>query len=138
MYFRFIFGFIIISMMQGCLTQADQQQHAGKMINQLHQAIQLQQWDNAIQLFDPSFFKSEPQNIWKQKLITLQDTLGAIKGFNIISSSKDPRFGGDFYIYIISVQHEHGFSHETITIFKGLDERPLMVTGYQIRAQKNQ
>jgi len=138
MYFRFIFGIIIIFMMQGCLTQADQQQEAEKIVKQLHQSIQQQQWDDAAEFFDPSYFKSEPKSSWIQKFISLQNELGAIKGFNVISKSKDPRFGGDFYIYIISIQHEHGFSHETITLFKSLDEQPLMISGYQIKAQRNQ
>jgi len=129
--------FITLFLLSGCITQADQQQEADQIINKLHQAIQQKQWNVATQLFNPDFFKTEPKQHWQQQFALLQDKLGAITGFHTASKSKDPRFGGDFYIYIISVRHEHGFSHETVTLFKSLDDKPLAISGYQIRAQRN-
>ncbi|PCI42711.1 MAG: hypothetical protein COB41_09080 [Proteobacteria bacterium] len=129
--------FITLFFLSGCITQADQQQEADKIINDLHQAIQQKQWDAATQLFNPDFFKTEPKKHWQQQFGLLQEKLGEITGFHIASKSKDPRFGGDFYIYIISVRHEHGFSHETVTLFKSLDDKPLAISGYQIKAQRN-
>ncbi len=130
--------FITLFFLSGCITQADQQQQADQVIKQLHQAIQQKQWDTAMQLFNPDFFKTEPKNHWKKQFNALQDKLGNIISFHTISKSKDPRFGGDFYIYIISVRHEHGFSHETVTLIKSIDDTPLTISGYQIKAQKNQ
>lgn len=129
--------FITLFLLSGCITQADQQQEADKIISKLHQAIQQKQWDTATQLFNPDFFKTESKQQWQRHLNSLQNKLGKITGFHISSKSKDPRFGGDFYIYIISVRHEHGFSHETVTIFKSLDDKPLAISGYLIKAQRN-
>lgn len=137
MHTRIALTFISLFFLSGCITQADQQQEADQIIHKLHQAIQQKNWDAATQLFNPSFFKTEPKKHWQQQFNALQSKLGAITSFHTVSKSKDPRFGGDFYIYIISVRHEHGFSHETVTIFKSLDDRPLAVAGYLIKAQKN-
>ncbi|MDQ6968651.1 MAG: hypothetical protein Q9M14_08225 [Mariprofundaceae bacterium] len=134
-HFRLILTTLFL--LSGCLTQANQQQEADAIISKLHQAIQQQQWDVAIPLFNPDFFKTDPEQHWQHKFALLQKKLGKIIDFHTSSKSKDPRFGGDFYIYIVSVRHEHGFSHETVTLFKGLDDKPLAITGYQIRAQRN-
>jgi len=136
MHTRFYLILITLLFLPGCLTQADQQQQADQIINTFHQAIQQKQWDTARNLFDPAFFKTEPKIHWQQQFTLLQKELGEITDFHTVSKSKDPRFGGDFYIYIISVRHKHGFSHETITIFKSLDDKPLSIAGYQIKAQK--
>jgi len=138
MYFRFLLGFIIAAILSGCITQADQQQQAEQILNKLHTAIQQQQWDTATKLFNPEFFKTEPKTHWQNHLKEIQNSLGKMTAFSIVSQTKDPRFAGDFYIYIVSVKHEHGFSHETVTIFKSLDDQPMMVSGYQIKAQANQ
>jgi len=129
--------FISLFFLSSCLTQADQQQQADQIIKQLHQSIEQQQWDTATALFEPSFFKSESKKHWQKHLSSLQSSLGKIISFHTVSKSKDPRFGGDFYIYIISIRHKHGFSHETVTIVKSLDDKPLSIVGYQVKAQKN-
>jgi len=134
---RFYIIFAALFLLSGCLTQADQQQEADQLVNKLHQSIQQKKWDVAEQLFNPKFFKTESKRHWQQKLNTLQSKLGKIISFQIVSKSKDPRFSGDFYIYITSIRHEHGFSHETITIIKSLDDKPLAISGYLIKAQKN-
>jgi len=135
---RLYLTLITILCLSGCLTQADQQQQADQLINKLHQAIQTKQWDAATKLFDASFFKTEPKAHWQQQFVLLQKELGNITDFHIVSKSKDPRFGGDFYIYIVSVRHTHGFSNETVTIVKSLDDKPIIVAGYQIKKQRNQ
>jgi len=137
MHTRFYLTLIILFLLTGCLTQANQQQQADQIIHKFHQAIQQKQWDKAIQFFNPDFFKNEPEKRWQQHYSQLEKKLGKIISFHIASKSKDPRFGGDFYIYIVSVRHEHGFSHETVTIIKGLDDTPLAISGYQIKAQRN-
>jgi len=137
MHTRFHLILITLFFLSGCITQADQQQQADKIVSEFHHAIQKSQWDTAAKLFNPAFFKTEPKKHWQQQFTLLQKKLGKITDFHTVSMSKDPRFGGDFYIYIISVRHEHGFSHETITIFKSLDEKPLSIAGYQIKAQRN-
>ena len=135
-HFRLIL--ITLFLLSGCITQADQQQEADKIINKFHQTIQQGQWDAAIKLFNQEFFKTEPKQHWQQQFSLLEKKLGKITGFHTVSKSKDPRFGGDLYIYIVSVRHEHGFSHETVTLVKSLDDQPLAISGYQIKAQKSQ
>jgi len=127
-----------IFLLPSCLTQADKQQEADALLNQFHQAIQTQDWDAAQKLFDPSFFKNTPKAIWQNNTSAAQQTLGKIISFNTSSKSKDPRFSGDFYIYIVAIQHEHGFSNETVTILKDIDTDLLSIAGHQLKIRSNQ
>jgi len=113
-----------------CITGANQGSQANKMIQQLNEAIQNQQWEQASKLFTSDFFKQTPKKYWEQQMKLQIQKKGKIQAFNIVSQQKDPRFGGDFYIYIISVVHEHGTSHETVTIIKPIDDKPMMVSGF--------
>ncbi|MDX8398181.1 MAG: hypothetical protein R8K49_07685 [Mariprofundaceae bacterium] len=135
MHFRLFITFLALIGLSSCLTQADQQAQADKIISEFHQAIQLKQWDAASQFIEPSYFKQKPKKHWQNYLNQIQVQLGDIESFNIISKSKDPRFGGDFYIYIVSIKHKHGFSHETVTIFQSLDKDTLSITGHLTKTQ---
>ncbi len=136
MFNRLIAIFTTLFLLTSCLTQADKQLQADALLNQFHQAIQMQQWDAAQKLFDPSFFKSQPRAVWQKKMSDTQHSLGKILSFNISSKSKDPRFSGDFYIYTIAVQHEHGFSNETVTILKNIDNDHLSIAGHQTKTRR--
>jgi len=123
-------------LLTGCITQADQQGEANQMVQQLHSAIQHHQWADAAKLYDPEYFKQHSQQQWQLQFENTFKKLGDITQFAITSQQKDPRFGGDFYIYIISASHSGGsVSHETITILKPLDDKPMMITGYQFKAK---
>ncbi len=138
MHIRFLTILMSLFLLSGCMTQADKQQQADQLLHQLHQAIQTQQWDQAKKLFDAKFFKSQPETIWRQNIIDTQKSLGKMLSFNLASKSKDPRFSGDFYVYIIAIQHERGFSNETVTIFNSLDNDQLTIAGYLLTSRRNQ
>jgi len=135
---RFIAILTCLFLLPSCLTQADNQQQADALLNQFHQAIQMQQWNAAQKLFDPSFFVSSPKAAWQKNMAETQHALGKIISFNISSRSKDPRFSGDFYIYIVAIQHEHGFSNETVTILKNIDNDQLSIAGHQFKIRSKQ
>jgi hypothetical protein len=135
---RFSLMIFIILTLTGCLTQADQQKGADKVVNSLHHAILAHQWDDAAALYKKGFFQQQPRAQWQHTFKTLETSLGKIEAFKVISKQKDPRYGGDFYIYSISVKHQHGYSHETITVYKGLEDTSLSITGYKITAMDTQ
>jgi len=138
MYLRPIIIAITLISLAGCIIQTDKQQQADQIINQFHTTLQTQQWDQAASLFDAKFFKSQSRAAWQNEIEQAQHMLGKIKSYAISSKSKDPRFSGDFYIYTVTVQHEHGFSTETITIVRSLDSDSLAIVGYQIKSRRNQ
>jgi len=125
--------FIFLS---GCITQANQHKQADKIVQELHQSMQQHDYNRAAKLFDDKFFKQQSQQAWQENIENIEASLGKIIAFNTITKQKDPRFGGDFYIFIFSIQHEHGLSHETITVFKSLDDKPLSIIGYKITARR--
>ncbi len=133
--------FVILTslfLLSSCIIQADKQAEADTLLEQFHQTIQLQQWDEAQKLFAPSFFDNTPKATWQKNIADIEHTLGKILSFNISSKSKDPRFSGDFYIYIVAVQHEHGFSSETVTILKDIDSDHLSIAGHQFNIRSKQ
>ncbi len=135
---RFILALLTITLLSSCLTEAGQQNDADKIVTSLHQAILANDWDKASSLYSKDFFKQESQEHWQHHFKDLEKSLGKIKSFKISSKHKDPRYGGDFYIYSVFVQQEHGYSSETITIFKGLNDKKLNITGYKMTARKHQ
>ncbi|RLL52863.1 hypothetical protein D8Y20_06335 [Mariprofundus sp. EBB-1] len=135
---RFIAILCCLFLLPSCLIQADNQQQADTLLKQFHQAIQSQDWNTAKTLFEPSFFATTPKDAWQKSMEDLQSSLGEILSFNISSKSKDPRFSGDFYIYIVSIQHEHGFSNETVTILKNIDNDQLSIAGHQFKIRSKQ
>ena len=121
-------------LLTGCMTAANQAPKADHIVQQLNQAIQQQQWTKAEALFSPDFFKQTPKGYWEQSMKQILKEKGAIQTVNMVSHQKDPRFGGDFYIYVLSVIHEHGTSHETVTIIQPIDgDKPMVVSGFQIK-----
>ncbi|MDQ6990349.1 MAG: hypothetical protein Q9M11_01280 [Mariprofundaceae bacterium] len=112
------------------MTQANQESQANQILKQLNQAIQEQNWKQAEALFDPDFFKQTPKKYWEHQIKLAIQEKGKIQSFNSVSYQKDPRFGGDFYIYVISIAHEHGISHETVTIIKPISDKPMMISGF--------
>ncbi len=135
---RFILALLTIILLSSCLTEAGQQNGADKIVASLHQAILANDWDKAANLYSKDFFKQESREHWQHHFKELEKGLGKIEGFKISSKHKDPRYGGDFYIYSVFVQQDHGYSNETITIFSGLDNNQLKITGYKIIARKHQ
>jgi len=138
MYFRPILAFIILMVLSGCIIQTDKQAQADKMVSQFQTAIEQQHWKQAADLYDPKFFKTKSRAAWQNEIEQSQQALGKIQSFAISSKSKDPRFSGDFYIYTVTVKHEHGYSTETITIVRHLDSDALSIVGYQIKFRRNQ
>ncbi|MBL1352014.1 MAG: hypothetical protein COA61_001565 [Zetaproteobacteria bacterium] len=130
MRFRTFFILFSILSLSSCITSADQQPQANKILQQLNQSIQKHQWEQAEALFDPKFFKQMPKKYWEQQMKAQIEEKGEIQAFNLVSQQKDPRFGGDFYIYVMSVVHEHGTSHETVTIIKPIDDKPMTISGF--------
>jgi len=129
-YFGLIYAPLCIALLLGgCLTQANQQDDAAKLAQQMHAAIQAQDLDTALTLYSDDFFKSQSRDAWRDKLASLQERFGALREIKSVFSQKDPRFGGDFYIYGFKLMFERGAVNETLTIFKKNDEEQLMVTG---------
>ncbi len=137
MYMRLITIITTLLLLTGCLTEASHQPQADKIITQLHQHIINHEWQQANTLFSAKFFEEESQQAWQARIETLESKLGAIQSFKITSTQKDPRYGADFYIYMILLQHEHGYSREIVTITEPLDDKPMKITGYKVTARKN-
>jgi len=128
----FIISLFIISLLPSCLTQANQQVEADKLVQAFHSALQNSDWEQASTYYNAKFFQQQSRSDWQNNFQAAIKKLGKIQSFHITTKQKDPRYGGDFYIYMTRIQHQHGSSHETMTVFKGLDDKPLSITGYKL------
>jgi hypothetical protein len=129
-YFGLIYAPLCIALLLGgCLTQANQEADATRLVEQMHSAIQAQNLDAAMELYGDDFFASQTRQAWREKLASLPQRFGELREIKSIFSQKNPRLGGDFYVSGYKLIFERGVVHETLTIFKKNGEERLMVTG---------
>ncbi|MDX8391782.1 MAG: hypothetical protein R8K53_04345 [Mariprofundaceae bacterium] len=126
-------GICAAVLLAGCLTQANQQGEANKIVAKMHVAVQAGDWDSALALYGDDFFAGHGKAAWRQTLASLPVRLGKLTEIKPIFAQKDPRFGGDFYIYGFRLVFERGILHETLTIFTGLERDKMMVTGHLLK-----
>jgi len=122
-------SFCMLLLLAGCLTQANQQQEASQIAKQMHAAMQAKDWDAAMGLYGKEFFKGHSRESWKGKLAAMPTRFGELREITESFAQKDPRFGGDFYIYGFKLTYERGVVKETLTIFKKNESDKLVVTG---------
>jgi len=120
----------IALLLAGCLTQANQQDEADKVAQQMHTAVQSQNLDAAMALYGNIFFTGHDKAAWRDKLAALHERFGALHEIKPGFFQKDPRFSGDFYIYGFKLFFERGVVHETLTVFKGINQEGMTVTGH--------
>jgi len=120
-------------LLTGCLTQANQQAEANQIVAKMHTAIQAQDWDTALTLYGDDFFAGHSKENWRETLASMQTRLGKLVEIKSSFAQKDPRFGGDFYIYGFRLFFEHGVVRETLTVFTGIDREEMVVTGHLLK-----
>ncbi|PIV29114.1 MAG: hypothetical protein CO186_02335 [Zetaproteobacteria bacterium CG_4_9_14_3_um_filter_49_83] len=137
-FFNSLAIYIAISILfTGCLTQASQTEQAHSLVEQAHQAFEARQWDSLTPLYAPTFFQDKSPEDWK---ITLENTtagLGKLTGVQPTFEQKDPRFGGDFYLYGFLLQYENGSISETLTVYSSIDDDVLKISGHILKTRRN-
>ena len=128
---RLLFAACIL--LSGCLAQADQQQEAQALVEKLHTAMSQQDWDAATSLYDKRFLATHPPRAWRAQLQELFAKQGKIVDIKPTFQQKDPRFGGEFYIFGYRLKCEHGTVKETITVFHPVDGDTLTITGHLLK-----
>ncbi len=134
---RLWFALLLLPLLGGCLTEANQGDEANTIVTTVHQAFKSGNWDAAIKLYDEAFLTTHSADAWRQKMIKLGSELGALKHVKPTFSQKDPRFRGDFYIYGFLLQFEHGSLSETLTIYKGVDKKRMTITGHDLKLKRH-
>ncbi len=120
-------------MLSACLATTDRQADAGKMVDRLYSALQQQDWNTALSLYGKQFYSSGmSREIWRKKLISLQQTMGPIESRTLVFSQHDPRFRYDAYIFSYRVKYARASTRETITIYKPVSGEQLHIVGHKI------
>jgi len=139
---RFFTGIILapllLVLLTGCLTEANQGEEAGQIVSTVHKGFQSGNWDAIMPLYDEQFYKMHPKSSWQQKLTQLTGPLGALKNIKSTFLHKDPRFRGDFYLYGFLLQFERGTISETLTIYKGVDKDRMTISGHPLKLKRHQ
>ena len=122
-------GLCAVLLLGGCLDEANRPDEAAKLAQQMHTAIQKQDWDAIMPLYGDKFFVEQSRKEWLDKLASLHERFGALRDVKPVFAQKDPRLGGDFYVYGFRMMFERGVVHETLTVFEKNGENRLRVTG---------
>lgn len=134
---RLFITLLLLPLLSGCLTEANQGEEANQIVTTVHRAFQSGDWQQVMPLYDEHFLKTHTAQQWQKHLTTMLQPLGALKNIKPTFQHKDPRFRGDFYIYGFLLQFEHGSISETLTIYKGVDKDRMTITGHDLKLRKH-
>ena len=126
-----------LSILSGCLTQANQGGEAGDIVKQVHQAFKDHNWDAIMPLYDKKFFQNRSKEQWLKELKQMTAALGPLKSVQPTFQQKDPRFGGDFYLFGSLLKYEHASLSETLTIYQGIDAEHMTISGHLLKLRKH-
>ncbi len=124
-------------LLAGCLSQADQGNEAGKIVEQVHQAFSERNWDALLPLYNDKFFANRSADQWKKYLEKTTANLGKLKNIRPTFTQKDPRFGGDFYLYGFLLQYDKASISETLTLFKGINDEQMSISGHLLKIRRH-
>ncbi|PIP01979.1 MAG: hypothetical protein COW18_05655 [Zetaproteobacteria bacterium CG12_big_fil_rev_8_21_14_0_65_54_13] len=134
---RFLILLMILPLLAGCLTEADQGNEANQLVTAAHQAIKSNNWDQVTPLYDDEFLKAHSLTAWKQQVAELTAPLGKITNIKPTFEQHDPRFGGDFYLYGFILQFEHGSISETLTVYKAVNKEHMTISGHILKLKRH-
>ncbi len=129
---------LLLSMLAGCLFEADQGEQANQVISTVHKGFQTDNWQDVMPLYDDQFLRIHQLHAWQQKMTALTKPLGALKNIKSTFKHYDPRLGGVFYLYGFLLHFEHGTIAETLTIYKDADKEHMTISGHELRLRKHQ
>jgi len=127
---------LLLSMLGGCLIEANQGEEAGQIVSTVHKGFQTGNWQDVMPLYDEQFLRIHRPKAWQKKMTTLIKPLGALKNIKSTFQHNDPRFRGDFYLYGFLLQFENGTISETLTIYKGVDKERMTISGHELRLKR--
>lgn len=127
---------LLLPITSGCSFSTDQGATANKIVKQCHTALEKQDWDKLFSLYDHSFFAQNPKTAWKDKLTALFDRLGPLQSETADFQQNDAVSRGDYYMYGFTLHFAKGTAKETITVFKGINEKKLSIAGHVIKSIK--
>ncbi|MDQ6982419.1 MAG: hypothetical protein Q9M08_05365 [Mariprofundus sp.] len=127
---------LLLVLISGCLTEANQGAEAGQIVSTVHKGFQTGVWDAVMPLYDEQFLRVHPASTWQQKMTSLTKPLGKLTNIKSTFQHNDPRFRGDFYLYGFLLHFEHGTISETLTIYKGVDKDRMTISGHQLKLKK--
>jgi len=134
---RYLAVLLLLPLLSGCLTQADQVGEANQIVKLVHQAFADRNWDAILPLYDEKFLANKSAKIWKKELQQTTEGLGPLKKIQSTFQQKDPRFGGDFYLYGYLLKYEHASISETLTIYKGIDADRMTISGHLLKLHRH-
>jgi len=128
---------LLLFMLGGCLTEANQGGEADAIVKTVHQGFKSGNWKDVMPLYDQQFLNIHPASIWQRKLAALVQPLGKLKHIKQTFNHNDPRFGGDFYMYGFLLQFEHGTISETLTIYDAVNKKHMTISGHELKLKRH-
>lgn len=103
------------------------------------EALKAGNLDKVMGMYSEDFFKSFPEETWRQQLQRLTTELGPIKAYSFRNKQADSRFSGKFYIYQYDTIHKSSDGKEkrakhTITFIQPVNSSDIKLVGHRIVA----
>lgn len=99
----------------------------------LYALLKDKQFDQALDMYSPDFFKGRPREPWRETLVQTQQRLGDLVSAELRRKQSSTRYSGMFYIYEYSVTYASGKTWDTVTFFVPNEGGAVQVFGHQIK-----
>jgi len=129
---------LLLAMLAGCFSEADQGEDANRIISTVHKGFQTGNWQDVMPLYNDQFLRIHELKAWQKQITTLTKPLGALEHVKRTFKHYDPRLGGVFYTYGFLLHFKHGSITETLTIFKDADKKHMTISGHDLKLRKRQ
>jgi len=134
---RILLTLFLLPFLSGCLTQANNEGEAELIVKTVHQAFSDRNWDLMMPLYDKKFFEQQSEKQWREHLQKLTADLGPLKAVKSTFQQKDPRFGGDFYLFGYQLKYKLATISETLTLYQGINAEHITISGHILKINKH-
>lgn len=120
----------------GCLSP---DKSLGEKVTMLYyEAFKKNDYDTILNLYSKDFYKTTPQNEWKDTLLKVKNKLGNILNYELISW-KIKRYrgigiGGIYYNFVYNVKYSNYLATEKITLYQLNNNDEIRILGHDIQS----
>lgn len=124
---------VVVIAIAGCSANPPDERVIETAGQDLYAALQAKEFDRALEMYSPDFFKGRPREPWRETLVQTQQKFGDIVKHELRRKQSSTRYSGMFYIYEYSVEYKSGKTWDTVTFFVPNEGGSVQVFGHQIK-----
>lgn len=130
-----LFRFILVGLSIVLASACSPPQRAVKVDHlpkELFQALQDNELDKVMKYYSEDFYKSRPQEYWRDHLSKLLQQYGPVTKVSFRNKQADTRYSGKFYIYQYDTVHGTKRIKHILTFVRPVDSDEVKLVGHKI------